>query len=252
MTNEDGTVKEIKHKLQKANHYVAGFEFDLARHLDFNVEAYRKDFTQLTNLNRNKLFDESQIDKPEALRKDYVIETGRAQGIDFVLKYDYKRIYVWVVYSLGYVTRWDGTQTYRPHYDRRHNGNIVASYTFGKDRNWEFDARWNIGSGFPFKPTGGFYEDLNFSGGITTDYTATNGDLNLFYAEGQVHELPWYHRLDINIKRTFNLFENTKIEASVGATNVYNRKNVFYFDRIQYKRVDQLPILPTVSISMTF
>lgn len=251
-TDENGNVKEVKHKLQKANHYIFGFEFDLARHLDLNVEAYRKDFTQLTNLNRNKIFDESETDKPELLRKDYIIETGRAQGIDFVLKYDYKRLYVWVVYSLGYVTRWDGVQTYRPHYDRRHNANIVASYTFGKDRNWELDARWNIGSGFPFKPTGGFYEDLNFNDGITTDYTSTNGDLNYFYDESQVKELPWYHRLDINIKRTFQVFENTKIEAAVGATNVYNRKNIFYFDRVQYKRVDQLPILPTVSISMTF
>lgn len=252
LTNEDGSVKKINHKLQKANHYIFGFEFDLARHLDFNVEAYRKDFTQLTNLNRNKLFEESQTDKPEALRKDFIIETGRAQGIDFVLKYDYKRIYVWVVYSLGYVTKWDGMQTYRPHYDRRHNANIVASYIFGKDRNWEFDVRWNIGSGFPFRPTGGFYEDLNFADGITTDYTTTNGDLNFFYDEGQVHELPWYHRLDVNVKRTFNIFENTKIEAAVGATNVYSRKNVFYFDRVQYKRVDQLPFLPSVSISMTF
>jgi hypothetical protein len=252
LTNEDGSVKEITHKLQKANHYIFGFEFDVARHIDFNVEAYRKDFTQLTNLNRNKIFDESQSDKPDALKKDFIIETGRAQGLDFVLKYDHKQIYVWVVYSLGYVTRWDGTQTYRPHYDRRHNANIVASYTFGKNKNWEIDARWNIGSGFPFRPTGGFYEDINFTDGITTDYTTANGDLNYFYDETQVKELPWYHRLDLNIKRTFNLFENTKIEASVGATNVYNRKNVFYFDRVQYKRVNQLPLLPTVSISMTF
>jgi hypothetical protein len=252
LTKEDGSVKTIKHKLQKSNHYIFGMEFDLARHLDLNIEVYRKDFTQLTNLNRNKLFDEEDTDKPEILRKDFIVETGRAQGIDFVLKYDYKRIYVWVVYSLGYVNRWDGVQTYRPHYDRRHNANIVASYTFGKDRNWELDARWNIGSGFPFKPTGGFYEDLNFEDGITTDYTTANGDLNLYYDETQVKELPWYHRLDINVKRTFQLFENTKIEAAVGATNVYSRQNVFYFDRIQYKRVDQLPILPTVSVSMTF
>jgi hypothetical protein len=252
MTNEDGSIKEIKHKLQKANHYIFGMEFDLARHLDFNVEVYRKDFTQLTNLNRNKIFDENQTDQPERFRRDYIIETGRAQGIDLVLKYDYRKIYVWIVYSLGYVNRWDGIQEYRPHYDRRHNANIVASYTFGKNRNWEIDARWNIGSGFPFKPTGGFYEDLNFSDGITTDYTTTNGDLNLYYDEGQVHELPWYHRLDLTIKRTFQLFENTKIEASAGATNVYSRNNVFYVDRIQHKVVYQLPIIPTLSVSMTF
>lgn len=251
--DEHGNKQDVKSKLQKANHYVAGFEFDLTRHIDLNIEGYMKDFKQLTNLNPYKIYDESNSRVTDPLLKnDYIIETGHAKGLDFVLKYDYKRIYVWVVYSLGYVNQWDGRHEYRTHYDRRHNANIVASYTFGKDRNWEFDARWNIGSGFPFKPTGGFYEDLNFTDGISTDYTTTNGNLNYFYDETQVKELPWYHRLDINIKRTFQLFENTKLEISVGATNVYNRENVFYFDRVQYTRVNQLPILPTLSISMTF
>ncbi|MCX6296895.1 MAG: TonB-dependent receptor [Bacteroidetes bacterium] len=253
-TDENGNVKEVKQKLQKANHYVAGFEFDLGKHLDLNVEAYRKDFKQLTNMNTNKIFDDntSTASVPDVLKKDFIIETGRAQGIDFVLKYDYKRVYLWFVYSLGYVTRWDGIETYRPHFDRRHNANIVASYIFGKNRNWEFGLRWNIGSGFPYKPTGGFYEDQNFTSGINTNYVSSQGDLNYFFSKGEVHELPWYHRMDVNLKRTFLLFENTKLEAAVGATNVYNRQNVFYFDRVRYKRVDQLPFLPSASIVMTF
>jgi hypothetical protein len=260
--DKDGKTIDVKHKLQKSNHYIAGFEFDLARHLDLNIEGYRKDFKQLTNLNRNKIYEDTPDNaaKPDVLKKDYILETGTAQGVDVVLKYDYKRMYIWIVYSLGYVTRYDGAfldesgkpKPYRPNYDRRHNLNIVASYTFGKNLNWEFDARWNIGSGFPYKPTGGFYEDLNFAGGISTDYTATNGDLNYFFDETQVKELPWYHRLDVNIKRSFQLFTNTKLEAAVGATNMYDRKNIFYFDRVQYKRVNQLPILPTASIVMTF
>ncbi len=253
-TTEDGEVKKVKHKLQKANHYVTGLEFDIGKHWDLNIEAYRKDFKQLTNLNTNKLFDDNEANSsiPEELKSDFIIETGRAQGLDFVLKYDYKRIYLWFVYSLAYVNRWDGLETYRPHFDRRHNANIVGSYIFGKNRNWEFDVRWNLGSGFPFKPTGGFYEDQNFTQGINTDYVAGNGDLNYFFDKGNEKELPWYHRLDITVKRTFLFFENTKLEAAVGATNVYNRPNVFYFDRIRYKRVDQLPLLPTVSLVMTF
>jgi hypothetical protein len=240
-----------KSKLQKANHYIAGFEFDLTRRLDLNIEAYRKDFTQLTNLNPAKL---SETDP------DFINETGKVQGVDVVLKYDYKRLYIWFVYSLGYISRYDGILKdeagnkieYRPNFDRRHNANVVVSYTFGKNRNWELDARWNLGSGFPFKPTGGFYENIPFTGGITTDYTTTNGDLNYFFDAGNVKRLPWYHRLDINIKRSFQFAENTKLEAAVGATNVYDRNNIFYFDRIQYKRVDQLPFLPTASLILTF
>lgn len=240
-----------KSKLQKANHYVAGFEYDLTRHLDLNVEAYRKDFKQLTNLNPAKLKDSDP---------DFINETGLAQGVDAVLKYEYKRLYLWFVYSLTYVTRYDGILTddagnkvsYHPNFDRRHNANIVASYTFGKDHNWEVDARWSLGSGFPFKPTGGFYENIPFKDELVTDYTNTNGDLNYFFDGTNVKRLPWYHRLDINVKRTFVFSGNTKLEAAVGATNVYNRENIFYFDRVQYKRVNQLPILPTASLILTF
>jgi len=245
----DGT--DSKSKLQKANHYVAGFEYDLTRHLDLNIEAYRKDYKQLTNLNPAKLRDTDP---------DFINETGIAQGVDVVLKYEYKRIYLWFVYSLTYVTRYDGILrdeagnkiSYHPNFDRRHNGNIVASYTFGKDRNWEVDARWSIGSGFPFKPTGGFYENITFKDELVTNYTNSNGDLNYFFDGANVKRLPWYHRLDINVKRTFQFSGNTKLEVAVGATNVYNRENIFYFDRVQYKRVDQLPILPTASLILTF
>lgn len=240
-----------KSKLQKAIHYVAGVEVDLTRHLNLNVEAYQKDFTQLTNLNPYKL---NETDN------DFINETGKAQGVDVVLKQDYKHLYVWFVYSLTYLSRYDGVLkdekgnkvSYHPNFDRRHNANIVVSYTFGKDRNWEVDARWNLGSGFPFKTTGGFYENLLFQDGLITDYTSANGSLNYFFDNGNTKRLPWYHRLDVNIKRTFLFTENTKLEAAVGATNMYNRNNIFYFDRIQYKRVDQLPILPTASLILTF
>jgi hypothetical protein len=36
------------------------------------------------------------------------------------------------------------------------------------------------------------------------------------------------------------------------ASNVYNRRNIFYYDRILYKRVNQLPIMPTISLNWTF
>ena len=253
-TDQNGKVVQVTQKLQLANHYVAGFEFDLGKHIDLNIEGYIKDFNQLTTLNTNKVFDDTPANSavPDILKKDFVIETGLAKGLDVTLKYDYKRFYLWVVYSLASVTHWDGVETYRPFYDRRHNGNIVASYTLGKNRDWEFNCRWNVGSGFPYNPTGGFYENQTFQQGLNTNYLTNNGSLNYFFAPGQVHELPWYHRLDLTIKKTFHLFENTKLEVSAGATNVYSRKNVFYFDRVRYVRVDQLPCLPFISLIMTF
>ncbi|OFY47966.1 MAG: hypothetical protein A2X22_14350 [Bacteroidetes bacterium GWF2_49_14] len=246
--------KLINTKLQKSNHAILGFEFDLTNRLNLNVETYIKDNTQLTNINRNKLYDDTgeNQDKPEYLRKDFIIETGKAYGIDFLLKYDYKRIYLWATYSLGWVTRYDGVIKYPPHFDRRHNVNLVGSYTFGKDLTWEFSTRWNLGSGFPFTQTQGFYEKIPFHDGINTDYTRVNGELGIVYGPLNQGRLPYYHRLDVNLKKLIPTGGDTELEITLSITNVYDRNNIFYFDRIRYERVDQLPFMPSLGLNWTF
>lgn len=246
--------KPVKHKLQKADHLILGLEFDLWKHLSLNVEGYYKYFSQLTNLNRNKVFDDSQLyaDQPDVLKKDFIVETGDAEGIDVSLKYDYRQLYIWAVYSYGFIHRYDGIDKYFPHYDRRHNVNLVASYTFGKNLNWDVNARWNLGSGFPFTQTQGFYENITFADGINTDYTTANGDMGIMYAGINQGRLPYYHRLDLTVKRRFEIGQNSTIELYAGATNVYSRKNIFYFDRITYKRIDQLPLMPSIGMSWKF
>tara|TARA_B100000809_G_scaffold81873_1_gene80137 strand:+ start:6848 stop:9205 length:2358 start_codon:yes stop_codon:yes gene_type:complete len=253
-TEQDGTVREIKHELQKANHYIAGFELDFSRSFSLNVEGYLKDFTQLTNTNRNQIFDESDIsavDKPDVLKKEFIVETGKAYGIDFALKYSSTHLNIWTVYSLGKVTRWDGVQEYAPVFDRRHNVNVVVAYIFGKDLNWEFNTRWNLASGFPFTQTQGFYEGIDFSS-IDQNYTSTNGSLDLEFAEINKGRLPYYHRLDVNIKRKFILGKNSILEANLGATNAYNRDNLFFIDRVTADKVYQLPLMPSLGMSLTF
>ncbi|MCO6498803.1 MAG: TonB-dependent receptor [Vicingus serpentipes] len=253
-TDEDGNVREITHKLQKANHAIVGFELDISRSIGLNVEGYYKRFTQLTNTNRNQIFDEKDveaIDKPEVLKKEYIIETGDAYGVDFSLKYAATHLSVWAIYSLGKVTRWDGIQTYAPVFDRRHNVNLVVSYIFGKDLNWEFNTRWNLGSGFPFTQTQGFYEGIPFST-IDQSYTSGNGTLNLEFAELNKGRLPYYHRLDVSIKRKFVLGKNSILETNLSVTNAYNRNNIFFVDRVTAAKVYQLPLMPSFGMSLTF
>ncbi len=236
--------KEVRANIQKSLHAIAGVEYDITNHLEINVEPYVKDFTQLINLNRNKLFDSDP---------DYIIEEGIAYGIDFLLKYEYKRWFLWLVYSHGYVKRNDGNQVYPPHFDRRHNVNFVGSKVFGKDLNWEVSTRWNLGSGFPFTQTQGFYEEVNFSNGVGSNYTTQNGNLGIIYADKiNGGRLPYYHRLDLAVKRTFFISEDSELEVNATVTNVYNRENIFYFDRIRYERVNQLPIIPSLGLKFVF
>ena len=160
--------EKINSHLQKANHFILGAEFDLSRNATVNIEGYWKDFVQLTNINRNKLYpdtpENSQI--ADLLKKDFTKETGDAYGFDVSLKYEDKHWYLWAVYALGFVTREyekaveDGVQLmkYAPHFDRRHNINVILTYTVGSKRQWEFSGRWNFGTGFPFTQVQGFYE----------------------------------------------------------------------------------------------
>jgi outer membrane cobalamin receptor len=246
--------KEVTHKLQKAQHAILGFEYDLGRHMILNLEGYYKNFSQLTNLNRNKIYDDNEdnADKPDELKKDFILEKGYATGMDFSIKAEYERLYFWGVYSLGYIKLTDGQIEYYPHYDRRHNVNLVLTYTLGSARNWELSSRWNLGTGFPFTETMGFYEKLTFDDGINTDYTTVNGDLGIQYGEVNQGRLPVFHRLDINIKRIFFIGNYSQLEINLGATNVYNRDNIFYIDRITNERVDQLPIMPSLGVKFSF
>jgi hypothetical protein len=253
-TDEDGNKRDVAHNLQKANHFIFGFEYDITSRFGANVETYYKRFTQLTNLNRNKIYDDSDdnFSKPDILKKDFIIETGDAYGIDFTFKYEFKRVYLWAVYSLAKNTRWDGIITYNPVFDRRHNVNLLGTYNFGKDLDWEVSLRWNLGSGFPFTQTQGYYEKFTFSDGIDTDYTTENGQLGIYYAPLNQGRLPYYHRLDFNLKKNFVISENSIIEANFSITNAYNRENIFYFDRVKFERVNQLPFLPSLGATWTF
>jgi hypothetical protein len=109
-----------------------------------------------------------------------------------------------------------------------------------------------FGSGFPFTQTQGYYEKYNFQQGIGTDYTAANGQLGIIYAQINRGRLPYYHRLDFSIKRKWVFREGSEFNLLFSITNVYNRSNIFYYDRIKGKRVDQLPILPALGCNYSF
>jgi hypothetical protein len=245
---------EVTSKLQKARHAIAGAEIDLGRHLEFNVETYIKDFNQLTNINRDKIYEDIQefADKPDFLKKDYIIERGQAYGFDFRLKYDRKRFYAWATYSWTYVDRFDGIRTYNPSFDRRHNINLVSTYTFGKDLNWELSGRWNFGSGFPFTQTQGFHPNINVDNGINTDFLSQNGGLGIVYAEFNQGRLPTYHRLDVSVRHTYAISDRSELDFNFSISNMYNRQNIFYFDRVRFSRVNQLPILPSLGVTLSF
>ena len=52
--------------------------------------------------------------------------------------------------------------------------------------------------------------------------------------------------------KTWRLDENQVVELDFSLTNVYDRENIFYFDRVRFERVNQLPLLPSIGASYSF
>ena len=250
--------KKVTTRLQKANHYIIGTEIDVFDNATLNVEGYFKDFVQLTNMNRNQLYSETEHpdDVPESEWRDFMLENGKAYGVDFSIKYEFMRWYVWAAYSLAYVNKnyenTDGEMVnYRTHYDRRHNINLILTYTGGARKQWEFSGRWNFGTGFPFKQVSGFYEQYQFEN-MGSSIVGTNGDIGIIYSDLNNGQLPVYHRLDLDVKRKFYFGEHMLLEADFSVTNVYNRSNVFYISILTGESIYQLPLMPSLGLTLTF
>ena len=235
----------VKNKLQLSNHLVGGFEYDLNNNIQFNIEGYYKDFPQLIVVNRNKT---------ERSQADYVVETGKAYGVDLTFKYELPGLYVWATYSHGYVNRNDGEQEYPTVFDRRHNVNMLVTYDLDKKGSWQVSGRWNMGSGFPFTKTKGFYNYLDYLGGVGTSYQTENPDnIGILYSdERNGGRLPYYHRFDLSVLKKISFSKHSGLEVNISVTNAYDRPNIFYFDRLNYERVNQLPILPSASAKLYF
>lgn len=235
----------VTSKLQKSQHIVGGFEYDLTDNIQINLEGYLKDFNQLVIVNRNKV---------DPLQPDYATEEGQAYGVDLSVKYERPQWYFWGTYSYGMVNRFDGFQEYNTVFDRRHNINFLGTYTMGKERDWQFSFRYNFGSGFPFTKTQGFYNHLTFLEGVSTDYTTSNPEnVGIIYSdERNGGRLPNYHRVDISAQKTITFSKYTNLEIVASVTNAGDRNNIFYFDRVEYDRVDQLPIIPSLAMRFNF
>lgn len=246
---------DIDSKLQKSWHAVVGAEIDVHKNLNINVETYLKQKYQLININLDKV-NPAALETAESLEawqvNEFQYEKGNAYGVDLTLQYKNGRFTTNTTYSYGLVEfENERFSKYNPHFDRRHNLNITSSYLFLKDKSLSLDFRFNYGSGFPFSQIIGNYEGLN-PVGVGGDYVTINGESISLYGAPDGGRLPDYARLDLSATKTMKLSKRQSLEFNFTVTNMLNRANIFYYDKVNNERIDQLPIMPSFGVNWMF
>lgn len=231
--------------LPTAWHLIGGLEQWLARTTMVQVEFYYKDYRDLLETRYGRFFTQ-----PDSL----LPASGWSSGADLMLRKTEGRVNGWLSYSFAWTRRRAGDEEYFPHYDRRHNANLVLTLPrlfYGVD----VSVRWTIGTGLPYSGVVGFYRRYQERPGQPEPGEPAWGFLR---GPRDAFRYPVYHRLDIGATRHWDL-RGARFEVFVDVANVYNARNVllYYYevgpDGLPVRRrIPQLPILPTLGVKASF
>jgi len=222
----------------RATHYTLGVDLYLKEFWKIKSEVYYKYLENITAVNADKKF---------ASDNDLVSGTGESYGFEFSSHISMNPISFTSSYSLAYSYKTIEGWTYYPRYDSRHSVNLALEYNLGKG--WKASATWVFKTGLPFTPIIGYYDKL-FLGDFRGDWDIYSNYIPFsVLGDRNIARLPNYHRMDLSLSKVFEVgFMKFNLDASI--VNVYNRKNIFYFDRSTGEIVNMLPFLPTLSVKV--
>jgi TonB family protein len=214
----------------RAIHYTAGVEQQLAKQIDISVEGFYKQLDSLVarTANASGNFDYNNSG------------AGYVVGAESLLRYrPDARFFGWVAYTLSRSTRRsspnDAFALFQ--YDQTHILTMLGSYRLG--RGWEFGARFRVVSGSLTTPC---------NGGL---FNSSAGSYACLSASSYSQRLPLFHQLDLRLDKRWQ-FEGWQLSAYLDVQNVYNHGNVealnYNYNYTQEIFQTGLPIIPSVGI----
>jgi hypothetical protein len=209
----------------------------LSEQATLEIEGYYKLTDDLIDINTRKFGPRD---------RDFINVQGKAYGLEGLLAYEPGWLLVRASYALSWAYKINPPHEYFPRYDTRHAASLFTGVRL--PGGWTLSATWVFRSGMPFTPITGYYHQIGISED-GPDYDPSALEEIVDWGERNVSRLPTYHRLDLGITKRFNVDPLTvTLEGSV--VNVYDRKNIFYYDRDTGKRTDMLPFLPSASVKV--
>lgn len=235
------------HPLQSI-HTLVGWDQQFHQHLRGSVEGWYKHlqnlpvprWTPIVRFNTN------------LTRAD-----GTAYGLDLSLQYEREWLRFGATYGYSHLTyrasenqlgAWTGESVvqYSPPYDLRHKIGVTTNVTL----DWvTVSARWQYSSGLPFTQVYGFDTMLQVQGLKGNPYQDLGIPRTLYHQPYEAR-LPSTHRLDVSAQRAFDVSPTVSVSVKAGAINAYDRSNVFYVDIFTLDQVNQLPLIPYMSLTV--
>ena len=245
---------------EHAEHRVIGFEHTFPWGIRMRLEGYYKKLSDLRPVYRNWRWMNNILPELESDRLQLFLDGSTARGIEVYLKKDAgRKITWWASYGLSHVNdkiakivhHDGGTVHYNTQlpsiYDQRHTFYFDLNYRLNSK--WQFNLAWQYHTGCPYTDLVTVAEQ-NYK-------TPTMGDYNS-------KRYPPYHRLDVRINRHIDSSRG-RITAYLEIMNVYNRKNVAFYDysyslsqesptryTIKKSPVHWFPLLPAIGLSWSW
>lgn len=234
----------------QAYHGLLGWNQRIFPGLRFSVEGWYKEFRDLSVPRWTPIV---------RFNTNLARSDGTAYGADLSLQYNRGPVRVDLNYGYGNVTyrasedrlgAWidEPVVEYSPPHDVRHKVGVSSSV----ETDWfTANVRWQFTTGLPFTKVYAYDTMLEIRG-LRDLPTEVVGVPRALYQRPYGGRFPPYHRLDASVQRTLSLSPGVDLSATAGAINAYDRANVFYIDIFTLDRVDQLPLIPYVSLEVNF
>ena len=219
---------------------------------ELSLEGYYKTMNDLITYKAGY----SNLESTEAWEN--AVETGgegKSYGAELFLQKKKGKTTGWIGYTLSWSNRrFDNInfgEWYPYKYDRRHDFSLVISHKFNEE--WDIGATLVYGTGNAITFPQGVYLGMPQN----TWNEQLSVELVESYGSRNSTRLPSYHRLDFAINK-HRKKENWESTWTLGAYNLYNRKNPFFAylayedDQRVAKQVSLFPIIPSISYRIEF
>lgn len=267
-------------KGSQAEHYILGYQKELAQNIEFEIEAYYKNYSNIYSYNPTFLADidadgYSDENKPlfNSTKGIFNRGDGNSFGVELLIRKDVGAITGWFAYSFAKteytIDRVNRGNAYPPRHDRTHAVNLVANLDLNNlfcdftgrpiiksDKTWMLGFNFTYFSGQPITLPASVYV-INQA----PDWDLNTNSVAIYPSGINEFRLPYYARLDFSL--TYEIqYDGWTLSPYLQIFNMLDRKNVWFIEyeneikdgmlEQKVNNINMFPILPSIGVSVRF